>query len=290
MEPASTSEGSDTFLDEAQYRAATRQSLRAAQERLDAVVAEAGADDLRVLSEELFSVLDLLLRERVLRRHLSDPSTDPDARRRLVDTVLGGKIGQQALDVLTGLTASRWSTSTDLLDVLEQLAREVALARAQRDEAIEEVEDELFRFGRILEANPALHEALSNDNNPVAGRLELLDGLISEKVNPITRLLLDQVIRLPRTASLEVVVGKLAELAAARRNRSVAHVLAAGPLSGEQEQRLARVLAGIFGREMSVQVELDPELLGGLVIRVGDEVIDGSVIARLSKAREELPN
>ena len=146
-------------IEGAQYRAATRQSLKAAQERLNAVVDEAGADDLRVLSEQLFSVVDLLVRERVLRRHLADPSTDPDARRRLVDTVFGGKIGQQALDVLTGLTESRWSSSVDLLDVLEQLAREVALARAQRDEAIEDVEDELFRFGRILDANPALHEA-----------------------------------------------------------------------------------------------------------------------------------
>ncbi|HJP79494.1 MAG TPA: F0F1 ATP synthase subunit delta [Pseudonocardiaceae bacterium] len=283
-------EPSTQQLDDAQYRAATRQSLKDAQERLDAVIADAGADDLVVLSEELFSVVDLLVRERTLRRHLADPSTDPAARRRLVDTVFGGKIGQQAIDVLTGLAGSRWSTSTDLLDVLEQLAREVALARAQRDEVIEDVEDELFRFGRILDANPALHEALSNDNNPVEGRVALLDGLVDGKVNAITKLLLDQVIRLPRTASLEVVVGKLAELAAARRNRSVAHITAAAPLSEAQEQRLTRVLAEIFGREMSVQVELDPELLGGLVIRVGDEVIDGSIVARLNKAREELPN
>lgn len=277
-------------IEGAQYRAATRLSLKAAQERLDAVIADASANALRTLSEELFSVVDLLVRERVLRRHLADPSTDPQARQQLVDTVFGGKIGQPALDVLNGLTASRWSSSADLLDVAEQLAREVALARAQRDDAIENVEDELFRFSRILDANPALHEALSNDNNPVEGRVRLLDGLIADKVDPITKLLLEQVIRLPRTASLEVVVGKLAELAAARRNRSVAHVVAAGPLTGEQEQRLARVLKEIFGREMSVQVELDPELLGGLVIRVGDEVIDGSVITRLSKAREELPN
>ncbi|HEX3782450.1 MAG TPA: F0F1 ATP synthase subunit delta [Pseudonocardiaceae bacterium] len=272
------------------YRAATRQSLRAAQDRLDEVVSSAGIDDLRVLSDELFSVLDVLSSERVLRRHLADASTEPDARRQLVDTLFGGKIGQQAQTVLADLAASRWSASTDLLDALEQLAREVALATAQRADAIENVEDELFRFGRILDANPALHEALSNDNNPVAGRVELLDGLVAGKVHPVTKLLLDQAVRLPRTASLEVVVGKLAELAAARRNRSVAHVLSAGPLTGEQEQRLARILAEVFGREISVQVELDPELLGGLVIRVGDEVIDGSIAARLNKAREELPN
>jgi F-type H+-transporting ATPase subunit delta len=271
-------------------QAASREALGAARDRLEEVVSSAGVADLRVLSDELFSVLDVLSSERVLRRHLADASTDAQARRQLVDTLFGGKIGQQAQDVLTGLAASRWSTSTDLLDALEQLAREVALATAQREDAIENVEDELFRFGRILDANPALHEALSNDNNPVAGRVELLDGLIAGKVHPVTRLLLDQAVALPRTASLEVVVGKLAELAAARRNRSVAHVLSAGPLTAEQEQRLARILAEIFGHEVSVQVELHPELLGGLVIRVGDEVIDGSVVARLEKAREELPN
>jgi F-type H+-transporting ATPase subunit delta len=101
--------------------------------------------------------------------------------------------------------------------------------------------------------------------------------------------LLEQTVREPRGRSLELVVGKLAELAAAMRSRSVAHVTAAAPLTDEQESRLAQTLSRIFGRAVSVQVVLDPDLLGGLVIRVGDEVIDGSVAARLAKARQELP-
>jgi F-type H+-transporting ATPase subunit delta len=270
-------------------QAASRESLAVAREQLESVIGEADAAGLRTLGEELFAVLGVLSRERSLRRHLSDQSTDPDDRRRLVDTLFGGKIGDRALSVLSTVAARRWSAGTDLLDAVELLAREATLAQAERDEKIEDVEDELFRFGRILDGQPKLLELLSDEGRPAADRSALLDGLVEAKVHPVTRQLLDSLVRLPRTRSLEVAVDKLAELAAARRNRSVAHVTAAAPLSAAQQRRLADVLAHIFGRAVSLQVELDPDVLGGLVIRVGDEVIDGSIVARLSRARQELP-
>jgi F-type H+-transporting ATPase subunit delta len=270
-------------------QAASREALATAREQLEEIVREAGADALRTLGEELFAVLGVLSAERVLRRHLSDQSTEESARRRLVDTVFGGKVSQPTQRLLGTVAASRWSASTDLLDGLEVLAREATLAQAERDGKIEDVEDELFRFGRILDSQPRLTELLTDDAAPAARRTELLDGLVGTKVHPVTKQLLDALVRLPRTRSLEVAVDKLAELAAARRNRSVAHVTAAAPLSGPQERRLAEVLAHIFGRPVSVQVELDPSVLGGLVIRVGDEVVDGSIVARLDRARQELP-
>jgi F-type H+-transporting ATPase subunit delta len=270
-------------------QAASREALANAREQLEEIVREAGADALRTLGEELFSVLGVLTHERVLRRHLADPSAEESARRRLVDTVFGGKVAESTQALLGTIASSRWSAGVDLLDALELLAREATLAQAERDGKIEDVEDELFRFGRILDGQPRLTELLTDDQAPAQRRTELLDGLIDGKVHPVTRQLLDAAVRLPRTRSLEVVVDKLAELAAARRDRSVAHVTAAAPLSGPQERRLAEVLSHIFGRPVSVQVELDPSVLGGLVIRVGDEVIDGSIVARLDRAKMELP-
>jgi F-type H+-transporting ATPase subunit delta len=173
---------------------------------------------------------------------------------------------------------------------LEILARRVSLLRAEQDGVIEDVEDELFRFSRILAAQPELLTLLAAESTPAEGRVGLLDGVLADKVRPVTKQLLEQAVRLSRGRSLELVVGKLAELAAEVRGRSVARVTAASPLSDEQERRLAQTLSNIFGRAVSVQVELDPELLGGLVIRVGDEVIDGSVAARLAKARQQLPS
>ncbi|HEX3791279.1 MAG TPA: F0F1 ATP synthase subunit delta [Pseudonocardiaceae bacterium] len=270
-------------------QAASRESLAKATERLDQTVGALGDEGTGQLADELFAVLHLLARERVLRRHLADPSTATDSRKRLVEGVLDGKIGPAALDTVVGVATSRWSTSVDLLDALELLARQAVLATAESDGVIEDVEDELFRFSRILDSQSELRILLSDAATPVEGRVALLDRLITDKVRSATRTLLDQVVRLPRGVSLEVSVSRLAELAAARRHRSVAHVTAAAPLTDAQERRLAQVLSTIFGRAVSVQVELDPDVLGGLVIRVGDEVIDGSVAARLAKARQDLP-
>jgi F-type H+-transporting ATPase subunit delta len=270
-------------------QAASRESLASASERLDQVVAGADAKGLRTLSDELFAVLGVLYRERVLRRHLTDPGTPEQARAQLATGVFGGKVGDPAAQVVAGLASSRWSAPIDLLDALETLARRVVFVLAERDGVLEDVEDELFRFGRILVAQPRLRDLLADQGTPAEGRVALLDTLVTAKVTAVTRQLLDETVREPRGRSLELVVGKLAELAAAMRGRSVAQVVAAAPLTDEQERRLAQTLSTIFGRAVSVQVELDPDLLGGLVIRVGDEVIDGSIAARLAKARQQLP-
>jgi F-type H+-transporting ATPase subunit delta len=270
-------------------QAASRESLASAIERLDQVVAGADADQLRALGDELFALLGLLDRERVLRRHLTDPGTQEQTREQLARAVFGGKVSDPAVTVVAGLATSRWSRPSDLLEALETLARRVVFVLAERDGVLEDVEDELFRFSRILIAQPKLRELLADQGTPADGRVALLDTLLGGRANPVTIQLLEQTVRQPRARSLELVVAKLAELAAAMRSRSVAQVTAAAPLTDEQESRLAQTLSTIFGRAVSVQVDLDPDLLGGLVIRVGDEVIDGSVAARLAKARQQLP-
>lgn len=267
---------------------ASRESLTSARARFEDLIADSSTAALRTLSDELFGVVGVLARERLLRRSLGDPASSEAARKRLADTVFGGKIDSSTMDVLVGLVGSRWSRAVDLVDAVETLARQAALAIAEREEVLEEVEDELFRFGRILSSEPRLRELLNDESMPARGRIELLARLVSDKVRPITRTLLEQSVRVTRGRNLDAVVEHLAELAAARRDRSVAHVTAAAPLTDAQEQRLAETLSRMYGRAVSVQVELDPDLLGGLEIRVGNEVINGSIAARLAKAEQEL--
>jgi F-type H+-transporting ATPase subunit delta len=269
-------------------QAASREALAGARQRLDERIADTSVAGVRGLSGELFEITGVLVRERALRRLLTDPATDPAERTRLADTVFGGKVSDGAQDTLNGLVTARWSHPGDLVDALETLARRAQFAVATEDGSLEDVEDELFRFARVLDSEQRLRELLADEAQPVASRLELLDGLVSGKVKPVTRELLAQTVRMPRGRSLDVVVTELAELAAASRERSVARVTAAAPLTAAQEKRLADALARIYGRAVSVQVELDPEQLGGLVIRVGDEVIDGSIATRLAQARQEL--
>lgn len=269
-------------------QAVSRESLAAARERFDERVGGLAADVLGELAGQLTAVAELLVVRPEVRRALADASAPEAARQGLLDRLLGDRLDQPALGALRDLVAARWSRPDDLVDAVEALARLAALAIAERDESIEDVEDELFRFGRILDGQPRLRRLLADPVAPADRRVELLRSLVSGKVGPVTERLLEQAVRMPRGRSLDVVAEELAELAAARRDRSVAHVIAPGPLTQAQEQRLARALSGIYGRKMSLQVDVEPELLGGLVVRVGDEVVDGSVSARLERARQRL--
>ena len=269
-------------------QAASRESFGVATDRLEEYAEGAQPAELERLAEELFAVAEILSREPVLRRHFADTVASESFRAGLVDSLLADKVHQDTLEMLRALVRARWSRPVDLLDVVEGLSRQAILTLAQRDGSIEEVEDELFRFSRILAAQPRLGTLLVNLTTPAADRVELLAAVLADKVKPATGTLLRQVVRVPRGGSLDQAVEQLAELAAARRQRSIAHIQAAAPLTAEQEERLAGTLSRIYRTQITLQVEVDPDLLGGVLIQVGDEVIDGSVASRLAACRRAL--
>ena len=271
-------------------QSASRDALGAATARLDEHIDATGAADLKRLADDLFAVVGLLDREHALRRALADPGTPSVARGGLADRLFDGKIGRPALDVVSDVVKSRWSRAGDLLEGLESLARAAAFGVAEKDGSLDRVEDELFRFGRILDREPELSRLLSDTATPVDKRVGLLRDVLGGKVTPVTATLLEQVVRNPRSRNLDVAAEELSELAAARRDRYVAHVRTPVRMTGEQEQRLTDSLTRLYGRPISLQVELDPDLLGGLVVRVGGELIDGSVAGRLAAARRALPS
>jgi F-type H+-transporting ATPase subunit delta len=271
-------------------QSASRESLKAATARLDAHVDDTGASDLTRLASDLFAVLSLLEREHALRRALADPATPAASRTGLADRLLSGKVGRPALDLVSDLVSSRWSRSSDLVEAVETLARNAAFGVAEKDGSLDRVEDELFRFGRILDREPELARLLSDSATPADKRVGLLHEVAGQKVAPVTATLLEQAVRTQRSRNLDVAAEELSELAAARRDRYVAHVRTPVRLTGEQEQRLTESLTRLYGRPISLQVELDPDLLGGLVVRVGGELIDGSVAGRVATARRTLPS
>ena len=271
-------------------QSASREALAAATARLDEHIDATGAADLERLADDLFAVVGLLDREHALRRALADPGTPSVARGGLADRLFDGKIGRPALDVVSDVVKSRWSRAGDLLEGLESLARAAAFGVAEKDGSLDRVEDELFRFGRILDREPELSRLLSDTATPVDKRVGLLRDVLGGKVTPVTATLLEQAVRNPRSRNLHIAAEELSELAAARRDRYVAHVRTPVRMTGEQEQRLTDSLTRLYGRPISLQVELDPDLLGGLVVRVGGELIDGSVAGRLAAARRALPS
>jgi F-type H+-transporting ATPase subunit delta len=267
---------------------ASREALAEAAKRLDAQIDAASANDLERLGGDLFAVVRLLAAEPALRRSLADPAAPTAARSSLADQLLNGKVGRPALDVVSDLVSARWSRSIDLVEALESLARSATLAVAEKNNTLDDVEDQLFRFGRILDREPQLTSLLGDLNTPGDNRVELLRQVLGGKVSPVTATLLEQTVLVPRGRSLDLAAEELSELAAARRDRYVAHVRTAVRLSASQEQRLTESLSSLYGRPISLQVELDPDLLGGLVVRVGGELIDGSVSGKLAAARRTL--
>jgi F-type H+-transporting ATPase subunit delta len=276
----------------ARLRSASRESLAALVTKFDEVTADLGASQLSSVADDLASVAKLLTRESILTRHLADPADDPSAKLGLVDALFDGKIGDTALEVLKAAASGRWSSDANLVDAVEHVARLSLLVRAEREDKAGDVEEQLFRFARILDAQPRLTTLLSDYSAPAEGRVKLVRDVLDSgsRVNATTVQLLSQTVELLRGERADEAVLDLAELAVARRGEVVAHVSAAADLSDEQRSRLTDVLTRIYGHPVSVQLHVNPGLLGGLNIAVGDEVIDGTLSSKLAAAETKLPD
>jgi F-type H+-transporting ATPase subunit delta len=240
------------------------------------------------ISEGLYAVAGLLDREPSLRRAFTDPASSPGSRQRLVEALLGSQLPPLPLRVLRELVADRWNAPDDLREVVERLAATAALTAAEGSGKLDDVEDELFRFERLLQREPALRAALTDPGLPAERKGALLRSLLEGRAQDASVRLLEIAMTRRRGKSLEAAIGELLDLAAARRSRYVAQVRVARPLAADQETRLQSSLTRIYGREVSLQVDVDPTVLGGLEVRIGDEVIDGTVSRRLHDVRRSL--
>ncbi|HLH14487.1 MAG TPA: F0F1 ATP synthase subunit delta [Solirubrobacteraceae bacterium] len=267
-------------------RSASRQALAALREREDEVLgARASVATLTAVADELYAVAALLVAQPRLRRTLGDPAATPERRAGLLQNLLEGKVGRQALDIASTAVSERWSTPWDLTDALESAGDDALFAAAEKDGSFDRIEDELFRFERIAGNEGELAVVLDETTVPASRRVEFLDRLVADKVSPITLALLRHAVASQRKRNIELAIDDLLERAAQHRHRSVARVISAVPLSEQQEDRLARALSDLYGRPISVRSALDPDIRGGLVVRVGDEIIDGSVAGRFAAAR-----
>jgi len=304
-DPAARAGTVDRFLDELEsmapaafaaeigpsdLRSASRDAQAAVVARFDSVAGSLGADQLSTLSDDLASVARLLLREPILARHLAEASGQTDAKKALLQQLLGGKVGAAALDLLDAAVSIRWSTTADFVDSVEHLARLSLMVRAERENQAEEVAEQLFRFSRVLESQPQLNTLLSDFSAPADGRVSLLRSVLGSGAGDTAGALLAQTVELLRGQRADDAVAQLAELAITRRGELVAEVSAAADLTESQRTRLTAVLARIYHHPVSIQLNVDPALLGGLAVTVGDEVIDGTLSARLTAAENKLPD
>ena len=160
----------------------------------------------------------------------------------------------------------------------------VAVARAEGDLAV--VEDELFAVKRVFEKSDELRETLSDRRIPAARRQQIAEDVLDGRVSEATLALVSMVVAAGRGGDLPSIISAAVELSASLREKAVAEVRSAVSLSDEQRHRLGEALTKATGKDVTVKVIVDEDVLGGLITRIGDEVIDGSVRTRINQLRE----
>jgi F-type H+-transporting ATPase subunit delta len=166
------------------------------------------------------------------------------------------------------------------------LAYANALFGVARSEGnLAEVEDELFRFARLLDGNDELRTTLTDPALEVSRRQQIVEDLLGGRANPITTSLVSMVVGTGRSRELIPIIDELVRLSASEGNKELAEVRSAVELTDDQKTRLAAALGQATGKQVELKVIIDPSVLGGLVAQVGDTVIDGSVKTRLAQLK-----
>jgi F-type H+-transporting ATPase subunit delta len=235
--------------------------------------------------EELFGVVRILRSDAALRRVLTDSSIDNEARTGVAESVFGSAVGDRTLKVVADAATRRWTVSGDLPDVLERLAVISTVRSAGKDGA--KVGDELFAVRRIINGHPELRSALSDQTRSVDDRSALLGRLLDGKTLPATALLVREAISRGR-GTVSAVLESYLVLGAEALEETVATVHTARELTSSENERLLAALKKQYGSNVQLHVVVDPSLVGGMRIQIGDDVIDGTVSGRLDEAGRKL--
>lgn len=267
-------------------RGTSRASLQAVENRFAPVVRSAGSPARRI-GEELFALVDALDASGSLRRTLADPSLEAAQKSALVARLLDGA-DARTVEIAQALVGSRWSQDADLAHATERLAFVALLSSAQDDGTLEQVESELFSLTRALAGQREARRYLQDDAYPPQARGDLVERLLGSQGSPVTRVVARRAAVAPRGRRYVTTINHVGDVIAELRSREVATVVSASPLSATQTERLADLLGRALGRAVQVNVVVDPDVVGGLRVQAGPDVIDSTVLSRLADARRQL--
>ena len=266
----------------------SRASVLTLRKALTDAVSKQSANDAATFASELFTILTVLSSSVGLRRALTDNSRDKSAKADLISNLFGKNIKSEAQALLATAASLRWSSPAELADAVEQLAVEAQSAAAEKSNEQESLESELFDFARVLIANPDLRQALNTSADSDEGKLALLDAVVKGKYASSTLTLLQKVVILRRGRSIDATLAAYSHYVSTRNNRLIAHVKSAVAISDDQLKKLVAALSKQMGKDVHVNVEIDPKVLGGISIRYADDVIDGTIFNRLAEAGRAL--
>lgn len=220
-----------------------------------------------------------------LRSLLSEASTSQETKLAAMKAVFGNSVSAPALKLLSVAAGHRWSADDDLLAAMEELGFRIAADSAAKKT---DIEGELFAFGKAVASDPELELALSSKLGSADSKVQLVDRLIAGKVSPQSLAILHHLMKQPRGRRMNSLIREAVAIVADQAGFEIATVTTAKPLAAEQLTRLSSGLSASYGRPLKINQIIDPELIGGVRVQVGDEIIDGSVATKLHELRLQL--
>ncbi len=260
---------------------ATREALAETRTRLSA---QASVATLQT-GEQLLAAGRIIGESASLRSAIANPSADAKAKALVVTRVFGTSVAPEALAVLSDIAGARWSTSDDVLVAIEEIGIRVLADSAP---ASVSVEDEIASFREAVSSSPELELALGSKLGETSAKLSLVNRLLADKASGQTLAIVSHLVAQPRSRRIGELLREAARIVADQGGKAIATVTSAAPITPGQLERLQKGLASLYGRPLSIRQVFDPEVIGGLRIQVGDDVIDGSLSSRINDLRLQL--
>jgi len=258
---------------------ATRESLGAAA----AALAAQGVVDFAT-GEQLLSAALVVDGSAPLRAALTDDTAALADRHSVVAAVFHGYTSA-ARAVIESLSSGRWSSEDDFVEALEELGIRALAASAPKSVS---VDDELFSFSTVVASSADLELALGSRLGLAEPKVALVSRLLSSKASPQTLAILSALVAHPRGRRIDELVRYAATIVAEESGQKIATVTVATALTASQSERLASALSAQYDSSIRINQLVDPSIIGGMRVQIGDEVIDGSIANRIADLRLRL--
>ncbi|GAA2525179.1 F0F1 ATP synthase subunit delta [Rarobacter incanus] len=253
-----------------------------------APVLEAAGEEAVSYGKQLLDVVDLLDANGTVRRALTDPARDAQAKASLIQGLFGPHVAAAVCTALVDAIGHRWIRIGDFVSAIEHLGFVAVFYGARNGGRLEEVSQELWFASQALAGQPEVRTALTDPRADARARGELVGSLFADKVSEEALTLIVRAAAYPRGRHLVPFLQSLSDLGATLRNRTVAHVTSNTALSEEQIERIESILGRKYGRRIQVDVTVDRSVIGGVRIQVGPDVVDQTVVSRLTDIRRQI--
>lgn len=266
----------------------SKASLAALRLAVEASLKAKGATDALALAADLSTARAALDSSSGLRRALTDPARGSDAKSALAKDLFGKVISPSALSLIEQAVALRWSSGSNLTDAIEVITIEALSISAEVAGESDALEGEILAIVRSIAASAELRQGLNDPKFSIEAKQKLIASLFAGSISGSTAKVLEMMVGSLRGRNVERTLAHYSHVILARKERTVAHVKSAVRLDGERLSRLGAALERALGHKIRVDVEVDPLVMGGISVRIGDELIDGTVVNRLMEASRSL--